>query len=109
VVLRAIFPNPNGVLLPGMYVRATVIEGVSDRAILAPQQGVTRDTKGNPVADVVDDKGIARLRNLVLGQAIGADWLVTSGLQPGDRLIVEGTQKVQIDKPVHALPANGKY
>jgi membrane fusion protein (multidrug efflux system) len=109
VVLRAIFPNPKGILLPGMYVRATVIEGVSDKAILAPQQGVTRDTKGNPVADVVDGKGIARQRNLTLGQAIGPYWLVTSGLNPGDRLIVEGLQKVQVDKPVHALPANGKY
>lgn len=109
VVLRAIFPNPKGILLPGMYVRATVIEGVSDKAILAPQQGITRDTKGNPVADVVDGKGIARQRNLTLGQAIGPYWLVTSGLNPGDRLIVEGLQKVQVDKPVHALPANGKY
>lgn len=109
VVLRAIFPNPNGLLLPGMYVRATVIEGVSDKAILAPQQGITRDTKGNPTATVVDAKGIARLRNLTLGQAMGAYWLVTSGLAPGDKLIVEGLQKVQVDKPVHALPANGKY
>jgi membrane fusion protein (multidrug efflux system) len=109
VVLRAIFPNPKGLLLPGMYVRATVIEGESDKAILAPQQGVTRDTKGNPTATVVDDKGVARLRTLTLGQAIGSDWLVTSGLKPGDRLIVEGLQKVQVDKPVHALPANGKY
>lgn len=109
VILRAIFPNPNGLLLPGMYVRATVIEGVSDKAILAPQQGVARDAKGNPTAIVVDDKGVARLRNLTVGQTIGAYWLVTSGLKPGDRLIVEGTQKIQVDKPVHALPANGKY
>jgi membrane fusion protein (multidrug efflux system) len=109
VILRAIFPNPNGLLLPGMYVRATVIEGVSDKAILAPQQGVTRDTKGDPTATVVDGKGVARLRTLTLGQAIGPYWLVTSGLNPGDKLIVEGLQKVQVDKPVHALPANGKY
>jgi membrane fusion protein (multidrug efflux system) len=109
VVLRAIFPNPDGLLLPGMYARATVIEGVTEKAILAPQEGVARDAKGNPTAIVVDDKGVARLRNLTVGQTIGAYWLVTSGLKPGDRLIVEGTQKVQVDKPVHALPANGKY
>jgi membrane fusion protein, multidrug efflux system len=105
VVLRAIFPNPNGLLLPGMYVRATVIEGVSDKAILAPQQGVTHDEKGEPTALVVDDKGIAHLRNLTVGQTIGSDWLVTSGLKPGDRLIVDGLQRVQPGKPVHAVPA----
>lgn len=109
VVLRAIFPNPNGLLLPGMYVRATVIEGLTDKAILIPQLAVTRDTKGNPTATVVDRQGVARLANLTLGQTVGNDWLVTSGLRPGDRLVVEGLQKVQIDKPVHALPANGKY
>ena len=109
VVLRAIFPNPKGLLLPGMYVRATVIEGVTDKAILAPQQGITRDTKGNPTATVVDDKGIAHFRSLTLGQAIDSYWLVTSGLKPGDRLIVEGLQKIEIDKPVHALPASGEY
>jgi membrane fusion protein (multidrug efflux system) len=92
-----------------MYVRATIIEGVSDKAILAPEQGVSRDAKGDPTAIVVDSGGIARLRNLTVGQTIGSDWLVTSGLAPGDRLIVEGLQKVQVDKPVHALPANGKY
>jgi membrane fusion protein (multidrug efflux system) len=108
-VLRAVFPNPNGLLLPGMFVRAAVIEGVTERAILAPQQGVTHDEKGDPTADVVDDKGIARLRILTGGQTIGDKWLVTGGLKPGDRLIVEGLQRVQIDKPVHAVPASGKY
>ncbi|HEY1836117.1 MAG TPA: efflux RND transporter periplasmic adaptor subunit [Rhizomicrobium sp.] len=109
VVLRAIFPNPKGLLLPGMFVRATVVEGVTDKAILAPQQGVTRDTKGDPAATVVDDKGIARLRNLTVGQTIGSSWLVTSGLKPGDRLIVQGLQRVQVDKPVHAVPASGVH
>ncbi|HWA31281.1 MAG TPA: efflux RND transporter periplasmic adaptor subunit [Rhizomicrobium sp.] len=106
VTLRAIFPNPNGVLLPGMFVRAKIIEGVEPRGILAPQQGVSRDEKGDPTALVVDAKGFARLRQLKVSRAIGDKWLVTSGLKPGDKLIVEGLQKVQPDMPVHAVPAS---
>jgi membrane fusion protein, multidrug efflux system len=106
VTLRAIFPNPAGILLPGMFVRATVIEGVQNNAILAPQQGVSRDEKGDPTADVVDAKGIARLRVLKTSRTIGDQWLVTDGLKPGDRLIVEGLQKVVPDAPVHAVPAS---
>jgi membrane fusion protein (multidrug efflux system) len=114
VVLRAEFPNPNGILLPGMYVRAHIIEGVDSHAILAPQQGVSRDEKGEPTALVVDAHGIARLRVLQAPRAIGPNWLVTSGLAPGDRLIVQGLQSVQPNQPVHAVavslaavPANG--
>lgn len=114
VVLRAEFPNPNGILLPGMYVRTHVVEGVDSHAILAPQQGVSRDEKGEPTALVVDARGIARLRVLQAPRAIGSDWLVTSGLAPGDRLIVQGVQGVQPNQPVHAVvvslatvPANG--
>jgi membrane fusion protein (multidrug efflux system) len=105
VTLRAIFPNPDGVLLPGMFVRATVIEGVQQSAILAPQQGVSRNEKGDPIAYVVDAKGIARLRELKAPRAIGDKWLVTAGLKPGDRLIVEGLQMVTPDSPVRAVPA----
>ena len=106
VTLRAIFPNPDGILLPGMFVRATVVEGVDPHAILAPQQGVSRDEKGEPTALVVDDKGIARLRILKTSRAIGDKWLVTAGLRSGDRLIVEGLQKIVPDSPVHAVPAS---
>ncbi len=106
VTLRAIFPNPSGILLPGMFVRATIVEGVQNNAILAPQQAVSRDEKGDPTALVVDDKGFARLRVLKTGQAIGDKWLVTDGLKAGDRLIVEGLQKVQPDMPVQAVPAS---
>ncbi len=106
VTLRAIFPNPSGLLLPGMFVRATIIEGVQNNAILAPQQGVSRDEKGDPTALVVDSSGIARLRYLKTGQAIGDKWLVTDGLKAGDKLIVEGLQKAQPDAPVHAVPAS---
>ena len=103
VTLRAIFPNPNGDLLPGMFVRATIIEGVQPNGILAPQRGISRNEKGDPTALIVDDKGIVRLRALKTGQAIGDNWLVTSGLKAGDRLIVEGLQKVQPDMPAHAV------
>jgi membrane fusion protein (multidrug efflux system) len=105
VVLRAKFPNPEGLLLPGMYVRATIIEGIAHDAILAPQRGVSRNEKGEPTALVVDDHGIARLRVLTAPRVIGSNWFVTSGLEPGDKLIVEGIQKAQPDMPVHAVPA----
>lgn len=106
VTLRAIFPNPNGLLLPGMFVRATVQEGVDRNAILAPQQGVSRNEKGDPTALVVDAKNFARLRVLKTSRAIGDKWLVTDGLKPGEKLIVEGLQKVQPDTPVHPVPAS---
>jgi membrane fusion protein, multidrug efflux system len=95
VTLRVIVPNPGGVLLPGMYVRALVTEGVNERAILIPQQAVARDPKGNPVALIVDGAGKVEQRMLRLDRAIDDKWLVASGLAPGDRVIVEGMQNVR--------------
>jgi membrane fusion protein (multidrug efflux system) len=106
VSLRALFPNPHGLLLPGMFVRATINEGVDNKAILAPQQGVGHNEKGNPTALVVDAHNMARLRILKTSRAIGDKWLVTDGLKPGDRLIVEGTQNAQPDTPVTPAPAS---
>ncbi|HEX2591329.1 MAG TPA: efflux RND transporter periplasmic adaptor subunit [Rhizomicrobium sp.] len=106
VSLRAIFPNPHGLLLPGMFVRATINEGVDNKAILAPQQGIGHNEKGNPTALVVDAHNMARLRVLKTSRAIGDKWLVTEGLKPGDRLIVEGTQNAQPDTPVTPAPAS---
>ena len=100
VRLRAIFPNPDGLLLPGLYVRATINQGVDPHGILAPQQGISHNEKGQPTALIVDDKNIARLRVLKTGRAVGGDWQVLDGLKPGDHLIVEGLQKVQPDMPV---------
>ena len=105
VTLRAIFPNPKGLLLPGLYVRAVVIEGVQSYAILAPQQGVARDEGGNPTAMVVDAQGKAQPRRLTTAGVLGDKWLVSSGLQAGDRLIVEGSQRVKAGMPVRAVPA----
>ena len=101
---RMVFPNPDGALLAGQYVRVVVEEGVSEQAILVPQRGVSRDPKGNPVAMVVDDAGKTGQRTLVVERAIGERWLVEQGLAPGDRVIVEGLQSVRrpgtVVKPV---------
>ncbi len=105
VTLRAIFPNPKGILLPGLYVRALVPQGAKPTAILAPQQGVTRDQTGTPVAMVVDAQGRVESRKLTTQGAVGNAWLVTSGLGPGDRLIVEGLQRAQPGLAVRAVPA----
>jgi membrane fusion protein (multidrug efflux system) len=105
VTLRAIFPNPGDLLLPGMYVRAEVAQGVAPAGLLAPQQGVGRDEKGQPTAMVVNAQGRAEFRALQTGQAVGNAWLVTSGLKPGDRLIVEGLQRVKPGAPVRAVAA----
>jgi len=105
VTLRALFPNPEGVLLPGMFVRAQVAEGIDPTALLAPQQGVSRDERGRPTALVVGADGKAQLRALQLGQAVGDQWLILSGLAPGDRLIVEGLLRVRPGQAVRAVAA----
>ena len=104
VVLRIVFPNPNGILLPGMFVRAVVQEGVDKQAILVPQQAVSRDPKGNPLTLIVDAESKVQLRMLTLDRAIGDQWLVSSGLAPGERVIIEGMQKVKPGASVKAVP-----
>jgi membrane fusion protein (multidrug efflux system) len=108
VTLRLVFANPNEVLLPGMFVRAVVEEGVREQAILVPQQGVSRNPKGNPIAWVVDKDEKVERRVLELDRAIGDKWLVTKGLAAGDRLIVEGIEKVRPGVQVRAVPFTGK-
>ncbi len=102
VTLRAQFPNPDDTLLPGMYVRAQLDQAIAQDAILAPQQGITHDAKGNPVAMVVAPNNTVEMRVLTTDRAIGDRWLVTSGLKAGDRLIVEGLNKIGPGMPVHA-------
>lgn len=102
VGLRATFANPNGVLLPGMYVRAVLSTGTAQNAMLIPQAGVSRDPKGNATVMVVGAKSAAEPRVIVATQTIGDKWLVTSGLKPGDQVIVEGLQKVRPGAPVKA-------
>lgn len=109
---RAIFANPERVLLPGMYVRARVIAGVDPNAILVPQRAVSRNPLGQAVAMFVEKDGKIEQRTLDLGDDVGGDWLVRSGAEAGDRLVVDGTQKARAGAAVKAVevavdPATG--
>jgi membrane fusion protein (multidrug efflux system) len=95
VTVRAVFPNPNADLLPGMYVRAKVAEGIRERAMLIPQQGVTHDSQGNPTALILGPDQKVVLRQLTVNRAIGDQWLIDSGVNVGDRVIVDGLQGVK--------------
>lgn len=103
VTLRAVFPNPQQQLLPGMFVRARIDEGVMSDAILAPQQGVTRDVKGNATAMIVGADDKVEQRTLETDGTYGDKWLVQRGLANGDRLIVEGTDKVTVGQTVNPV------
>jgi membrane fusion protein (multidrug efflux system) len=103
--LRVVVPNPDHVLLPGMYVRAVVGTGIRENGLLVPQQGVQRDPKGETTAMVVDDEGKVALRAVRVSQTVGDKWLVEEGLAAGDRVIVEGLQKVRPGAPVQATEA----
>jgi membrane fusion protein (multidrug efflux system) len=103
VTLRATIPNPEEELLPGMFVRARVEEGIRQDAILIPQQGVQHDRRGNPIALVVNDEGKVEERKIEAERAIGDQWLVEAGLRPGDRVIVEGSQKARPGTQVRVM------
>lgn len=106
--IRAVFPNPRGLLLPGMFVRAELVEGTRSNAILVPQRAVTRDEKGQPVVMVVGNDGKLQPRVLTAPRTVGQDWLVTAGLKPGDKVVVEGAQNLQPGTPVKAVPFSEK-
>jgi membrane fusion protein (multidrug efflux system) len=109
VTVRAIFPNPHADLLPGMFARARLEEGNRPNAILVPQPAVTHNTKGEPTALVVGADGTAELRVLQIPRAVGNQWLVASGLKPGDKVIVDNLQRVRPGAPVKiatTAPAN---
>jgi len=95
VTLRLVFPNPEALLLPGMFVRAIIEEGVDEQAILAPQQGVQRDPRGNAFALVIGDGNQVETRELGIDRALGNRWRVTRGLAAGDRVIVDGLLAVR--------------
>ena len=105
VTLRAVFPNPDKVLLPGMFVHAQLVAGLKSEAILVPQQGVTRNTKGDPTAMVVNAESKVEVRPIKTERAVGNRWLVGEGLQPGDRVITEGLQFIQPGVEVEVAPA----
>lgn len=100
--LRVVVDNPDHILLPGMYVRAAIGNGVREDAILVPQQGITRDPKGNATAMVVGKDGKVAARQVKVSRTVGDQWLVESGLAAGERVIVEGLQKIQPGMPVQA-------
>ncbi len=107
VILRIVVPNPEGTLLPGMFVRAVLNEGVNEQALLIPQQAVNRTQKGDPFVWGVKD-GKAAIQMLTLDRAIGNKWLISSGLTVGDVVIVEGVQRLRPDVPVKIGQPSGE-
>ncbi len=108
ITLRTIFPNPKHTLLPGMYVRAVIEEGINDQAILVPQQGVTRNPAGNAMVMVVGAEEKVEPRVIKVARTVGDSWLVSEGLKPDDRVIVEGLQKARPGTPVKTVPFGSK-
>jgi membrane fusion protein (multidrug efflux system) len=108
VTLRARFPNPQGLLLPGLYVRAQFSQATTQNGILVPQAGVSRDVQGRATVMLVGPGDKAVSRTIVTAQTVGPDWLVTAGLKPGDKVIVEGLGKVKPGKPIRPVPAGSK-
>jgi membrane fusion protein (multidrug efflux system) len=104
ITLRAIFPNPNQTLLPGMFVRAILEEGVTEQGILVPQRGVTRNPSGNAMVMVVGSEEKVEPRVIKVVRTVGDGWLVSEGLKAGDRVILEGLQKAPPGLPVKAVP-----
>jgi membrane fusion protein (multidrug efflux system) len=107
VTLRTIFPNPDQLLLPGMFVRAIIEEGVNEQAILVPQRGVTRNPTGSAMVMIVDAEEKVAARVIKVVRTVGDKWLVSEGLQAGDRVILEGTQKARPGTPVKVVPFEG--
>lgn len=105
VILRAQFPNPDRLLLPGMFVRTTLEEGIQANAMLVSQRGVTRDRTGNATAMIVNKEGVVEVRNITVARTVGDQWLVLTGLDVGDQVIVEGLQKAKPGAPAKAVAA----
>lgn len=104
LTIRTVFPNPKGILLPGMYVRAVLEEGIDERGLVVPQRGVTRDPAGKAVALVVGANDNVESRTLEVSRVVGDGWLVEKGLSAGDRVIVEGLQKAKPGAKVRPVP-----
>ncbi len=108
VTLRTLFPNPEGLLLPGMFVRTTLEEGVNEQAILVPQRGVTRNPAGEAMVMTIGAEEKVEPRVIQVARIVGDNWLVNGGLEAGDRVILEGVQKARPGSPVKAVPFGGK-
>lgn len=103
ITLRAIFPNPNGDLLPRMYVTALLDEGSQQNVLLVPQEGVTHNAQGKATTLILDKNDVVQLREIEAPKAIGDKWVVTAGLQPGDRVIISGLQRIRPGIKAHAI------
>lgn len=108
VTLRARFPNAQGILLPGMFVRATFAQSIDTNAFLVPQAGVTRDAKGNATVLLVGPGNKAVLRSVTASRIIGQNWVITAGLKSGDKVITEGTGKAKPYQPIQPVSAGSK-
>ncbi|CAK7051883.1 MAG: Multidrug resistance protein MdtE [Citrobacter freundii] len=105
VTLRAVFPNPEGEILPGMYVTALLDEGSQQNVLMAPQQGITHNEQGKATALILDQENVVQLREINAVKAVGNQWLVTAGLRPGDRVIVSGLQRIRPGIKARVLPS----
>lgn len=105
VTLRAVFPNPDGEILPGMYVTALLDEGSQQDVLMVPQQGVTHNEQGKATALILDQENVVQLREINAVKAVGNQWLVTAGLRPGDRVIVSGLQRIRPGMKARVLPS----
>ena len=106
VTLRAVFPNPDGLLLPGMFVRAQLQQGVREQALLVPQRGLTRDAAGRAIVMVVGEDGTIQPRTVTAERTVGSDWLISEGLSAGERVVVDGRQLARPGTRVDAVPAD---
>jgi membrane fusion protein (multidrug efflux system) len=102
--IRAVFPNPQRLLLPGMFVRGLLSQGVKSHGILIPQRAVSRNERGQPTVLVVGKNNMSELRIIQADRTVGDDWLVTGGLRPGEKVIVEGGPLVRPGIPVKPEP-----
>lgn len=105
VTLRAVFPNPEGEILPGMYVTALLDEGSQQNVLMVPQQGITHNEQGKATALILDQENVVQLREINAVKAVGNQWLVTAGLRPGDRVIVSGLQRIRPGSKARVLPS----
>ncbi|WP_410705652.1 efflux RND transporter periplasmic adaptor subunit [Citrobacter freundii] len=105
VTLRAVFPNPEGEILPGMYVTALLDEGSQQNVLMIPQQGITHNEQGKATALILDQENVVQLREINAVKAVGNQWLVTAGLRPGDRVIVSGLQRIRPGIKARVLPS----
>lgn len=108
VTIRASFPNPQNLLLPGMSVRAIVPQGTATNGVLVPQQAVTRNAKGDATVTIVTARNQPEVRVITTNQTVGANWLVTAGLRPGDRVVLEGLQKIRPGVTLKVVKAGSK-